>query len=101
MDWIFAHSYEIFPMMTYKDRIDFSITVPTMYTAVLHFMIVFTIPICFIPSELDSSDGQLQIDEISVAANVTAQHLKFTIPAGYDHFISVHHLQVNGTAVHW
>lgn len=31
--------------------------------------------------------------------NVTAVHLRVVIESGYDHFVSVHKLHVDGTAV--
>ena len=50
-------------------------------------------------SEFDGADGLLQSNEIE-PANTTAQHLRFTILKGHDHFISVHQINVLGTAVH-
>ncbi len=55
----------------------------------------------FLPlfTELDRSDGHLQTEEFT-PSNVTAQHLQLTLHSGYDHFISVHKLSVDGNAVH-
>lgn len=49
-------------------------------------------------SEFENSGG-LQQEEFSVS-NKTGQHLKFKIMSGYDHFVSVHKIHVDGTAVH-
>ncbi|KAK3089811.1 hypothetical protein FSP39_006708 [Pinctada imbricata] len=49
--------------------------------------------------ELDSTDGQLQLEEFPVN-NVEAQHLRVVIESGHDHFVSIHKLTVNGTAIH-
>ena len=51
-------------------------------------------------SELTQTDGQLQIEEIDMRPNTEAQHLRFVIESGYDHFVSVHKLHVDGHAVH-
>jgi heat shock protein beta-11 len=48
--------------------------------------------------ELDCVEGHLQSEEISLM-KVNALHLKFVMMSGYDHFVSVHKLSVNGTAV--
>ncbi|CAH1775630.1 unnamed protein product [Owenia fusiformis] len=49
--------------------------------------------------DLVSTDGQLQHNEFSFSST-TAQHLRVVINSGHDHFISVHKLHVDGTAVH-
>ncbi|XP_064606938.1 intraflagellar transport protein 25 homolog [Liolophura sinensis] len=48
--------------------------------------------------ELDSSEGQLQMGSADVGS-VTAVHLRVVIESGYDHFVSVHKLHVDGAAV--
>ena len=54
----------------------------------------------YVISELTQTDGQLQIEEIDMRPNTEAQHLRFVIDSGYDHFVSVHKLHVDGHAVH-
>ncbi|XP_061182129.1 intraflagellar transport protein 25 homolog [Saccostrea echinata] len=49
--------------------------------------------------ELDSTDNALQQEEFPVN-NKRATHLRVTIENGYDHFVSVHRLSINGNAVH-
>lgn len=48
---------------------------------------------------LDSGNDLMQTEDLPVS-NATAKHIKFIIDSGYDHFISVHQIQVNGSAVH-
>ncbi|XP_013412156.1 intraflagellar transport protein 25 homolog isoform X3 [Lingula anatina] len=50
--------------------------------------------------DVESTDGQLQEEEIHCGGNLTAQHLKFTIQSGYDHFATIHQVHVDGNAVH-
>ncbi|KAI0223437.1 F5/8 type C domain-containing protein [Lamellibrachia satsuma] len=45
--------------------------------------------------ELAVTDNQLQTAEMPVGS-VSAQHLKFTISSGHDHFVSVHRLLIDG-----
>ncbi|XP_048759158.1 intraflagellar transport protein 25 homolog [Ostrea edulis] len=49
--------------------------------------------------ELDSTDNSLQQEEFP-ANNKRATHMRVTIESGYDHFVSVHRLSINGNAVH-
>ncbi|XP_064625367.1 intraflagellar transport protein 25 homolog [Lineus longissimus] len=49
--------------------------------------------------EVDATDSQLQIEEVRLQST-TAQHLKFVINSGHNHFVSVHRVHVDGTAVH-
>ncbi|XP_052777225.1 intraflagellar transport protein 25 homolog [Mya arenaria] len=48
--------------------------------------------------DLPQTDGQLQNEDIDVRAKAT--HLRFVIDSGYDHFIAIHQLNVNGNTVH-
>jgi len=47
--------------------------------------------------ELDQVEGQLQKEEFHLS-NVSANHLKLVIQAGYDHFATIHRLHVQGSA---
>ncbi|WAR24198.1 IFT25-like protein [Mya arenaria] len=49
-------------------------------------------------NNLPQTDGQLQNEDIDVRAKAT--HLRFVIDSGYDHFIAIHQLNVNGNTVH-
>ena len=49
---------------------------------------------------LDHVEGQQQTEEFQLADDTTAQHLKFTITSGHDHFAAVYRVHVNGRAVH-
>merc|ERR1711976_125326 len=49
--------------------------------------------------ELEHVEGQWQMEEIPVS-NMTAQHLRVSIKGAHDHFIAVHSLHVDGSAVH-
>ncbi|XP_033636930.1 intraflagellar transport protein 25 homolog [Asterias rubens] len=48
--------------------------------------------------ELTPSDASLQMEEFKFDST-TARHMKFVIKSGFDHFVSVHKLHVDGTAV--
>ncbi|CAH1243851.1 intraflagellar transport protein 25 homolog [Branchiostoma lanceolatum] len=48
---------------------------------------------------LEFVEGELQSEDIQVDAT-TAHHLRFVIKSGFDHFISIHRVNVNGSAVH-
>ncbi|XP_033736957.1 intraflagellar transport protein 25 homolog [Pecten maximus] len=48
--------------------------------------------------ELTHGDGQLQNEDISVNG-AEAQHLRVIIESAYDHFISIHRINVHGNAV--
>ena len=48
---------------------------------------------------MEPANDHLQTEEINVS-NSSARHLKFTILSGYDHFISVHRVRVDGSASH-
>lgn len=50
--------------------------------------------------ELENLEGHIQSEEFPISNNTTAQHLRFSIDSAYDHFISVHKVVVNGTAIH-
>ena len=50
-------------------------------------------------TELDNSEGHaLQREEFDVSG--TATHVRVSILSGYDHFVSIHRIHVDGTAVH-
>jgi len=49
--------------------------------------------------DLEHANDNLQVEEIA-ANHVTARHLKFIIVSGYDHFVSVHKVHVDGSASH-
>lgn len=49
--------------------------------------------------ELENSDGQLQMEEISLN-NTTAQHLRLNIKGAYDQFVAIYKVSVDGSAVH-
>ncbi|XP_065904522.1 intraflagellar transport protein 25 homolog [Dysidea avara] len=51
-----------------------------------------------VEKEFEFSDGQLQKEEFKLT-NTPAVHLRFTILEGYDHFVSVHQVNIDGTAV--
>lgn len=48
--------------------------------------------------ELTPSDASLQMEEFQFDST-TARHMKFIIKSGFDHFVSVHKLSIDGTAV--
>lgn len=47
--------------------------------------------------ELEFVEGTLQSDEFDVGKRAT--HLRFTVDSGFDHFISVHKINIEGNAV--
>ncbi|XP_067678066.1 intraflagellar transport protein 25 homolog [Haliotis asinina] len=49
--------------------------------------------------ELESTDHQLQNEEFPMN-NKRAQCMRVVIESGYDHFVSVHKLHVEGSALH-
>lgn len=49
--------------------------------------------------ELDATDNTLQQEEFPLN-NKRANHLRVIIESGYDHFVSVHRLSINGNAIH-
>ncbi|KAK7101174.1 intraflagellar transport protein 25 homolog [Littorina saxatilis] len=49
--------------------------------------------------EVERTDHQLQTVEVSVGER-RAQCLRIIINSGYDHFVAVHRLKVNGKALH-
>jgi hypothetical protein len=67
--------------------------VPGIYTTIL---LLYYVILCV---DLEHANDHLQVEEIS-ANRVTARHLKFTIVSGYDHFVSVHRVRVDGSASH-
>ena len=48
-------------------------------------------------SELELVEGTLQSEEFDVGK--TATHVKFVVDSGFDHFISVHKVNIDGNAV--
>ena len=48
-------------------------------------------------ASLEGSDGELQTHEFNLS-DVSANHLRFKIDSGYNHFISVHELHIDGNA---
>jgi len=48
-------------------------------------------------ASLEGSDGELQIHEFNLS-DVKASHLKFKIESGYNHFVSIHELNIEGSA---
>lgn len=59
-------------------------------------------PVDFEPiaeKELEGTAGQQQFEEFSTSG-ATAQHLRFTIKSGHDHFLAIHKISVDGTAIH-
>jgi len=61
-----------------------------------------TEPVDFEPlvdKEYEHTEGQMQRDEIQIPVT-SASHLRFLIKSGFDHFISIHNISVDGTAVH-
>jgi len=61
-----------------------------------------TEPVDFEPlvdKEYEHTEGQMQRDEIQIPVT-SASHLRFLIKSGFDHFISIHNVSVDGTAVH-
>ncbi|XP_022087275.1 intraflagellar transport protein 25 homolog [Acanthaster planci] len=48
--------------------------------------------------ELTPSDASLQMEEFKFDST-GARHMKFIIKSGFDHFVSVHKLIIDGTAV--
>ncbi|XP_043941406.1 intraflagellar transport protein 25 homolog isoform X3 [Protopterus annectens] len=67
------------------------------------FIISFSNPIkintvtiqCY--NELQHVEGQLQTEEFALS-QIRATHLRFTIKSGFDHFVSVHRVMVEGSA---
>ncbi|GCB76502.1 intraflagellar transport protein 25 homolog isoform X1 [Scyliorhinus torazame] len=56
-------------------------------------------PIDFEPltnSELERSEEQLQMEEFT-QVGTSATHLRFLIKSGFDHFVSIHKVTVEGT----
>ena len=49
--------------------------------------------------ELEATDSQMQQEVIDFSA-ITAQHLRFFIESGHDHFTAVYKVRVDGSAVH-
>ncbi|XP_077981233.1 intraflagellar transport protein 25 homolog [Glandiceps talaboti] len=49
--------------------------------------------------EFTPTDAALQMEEFTFDAATSATHLRFIIKSGYDHFVSVHRVNVDGTAV--
>lgn len=49
--------------------------------------------------EYEHLEGQMQRDEIKIPVT-SACHLRFLIKSGFDHFVSIHNVSVDGTAVH-
>ncbi|XP_043941403.1 intraflagellar transport protein 25 homolog isoform X1 [Protopterus annectens] len=47
--------------------------------------------------ELQHVEGQLQTEEFALS-QIRATHLRFTIKSGFDHFVSVHRVMVEGSA---
>jgi len=61
-----------------------------------------TEPVEFEPlvdKEFENTEGQMQRDEIKIPVT-SACHLRFLIKSGFDHFVSIHNVSVDGTAVH-
>nr|XP_058956069.1 intraflagellar transport protein 25 homolog [Pocillopora verrucosa]XP_058965715.1 intraflagellar transport protein 25 homolog [Pocillopora verrucosa] len=61
-----------------------------------------TEPVDFEPlvdKEYENLEGQMQRDEIKIPVT-SACHLRFLIKSGFDHFVSIHNVSVDGTAVH-
>ncbi|XP_015750018.1 PREDICTED: intraflagellar transport protein 25 homolog [Acropora digitifera] len=61
-----------------------------------------TEPVEFEPlveKEIENIDGQMQREEIEIPVT-SASHLRFLIKSAFDHFVSIHNISVNGTAVH-
>ncbi|XP_066015733.1 intraflagellar transport protein 25 homolog [Pocillopora verrucosa] len=59
-------------------------------------------PVDFEPlvdKEYEHLEGQMQRDEIKIPVT-SACHLRFLIKSGFDHFVSIHNVSVDGTAVH-
>ncbi|XP_066548386.1 intraflagellar transport protein 25 homolog isoform X1 [Amia ocellicauda] len=50
-----------------------------------------------IEKEFEHTEGQLQSNDIAFSGT-RATHLKFIIQSGYDHFVSVHRVMVEGTS---
>ncbi|XP_039591615.1 intraflagellar transport protein 25 homolog [Polypterus senegalus] len=46
--------------------------------------------------EFEQTEGQLQSEDFSLGGT-RATHLRFIIKSGYDHFVSVHRVMVEGT----
>lgn len=51
-------------------------------------------------TECHPGQGNQQLEEFVVAGGKKAHHLKFVVHSGYDHFISVYSVKVDGVAVH-
>lgn len=51
-----------------------------------------------VEKDFEFTDGQFQREEFKLN-NTTAVHLRFTVVEGYDHFVSVHQVKVEGTAM--
>ncbi|KAJ7330588.1 Heat shock protein beta-11 [Desmophyllum pertusum] len=61
-----------------------------------------TDPVDFEPlvdTEFEHTEGQMQRDELKIPVT-SACHLRFLIKSGFDHFVSIHTVSVDGTAVH-
>nr|XP_058966582.1 intraflagellar transport protein 25 homolog [Pocillopora verrucosa] len=61
-----------------------------------------TEPVDFEPlvdKDYEHLEGQMQRDEIKIPVT-SACHLRFLIKSGFDHFVSIHNVSVDGTAVH-
>lgn len=50
-------------------------------------------------TELENSDGQWQKEGIELNG-IQAQHMRVLIETGFDHFVAVNDIQIEGTAVH-
>ncbi|XP_031550514.1 intraflagellar transport protein 25 homolog [Actinia tenebrosa] len=48
--------------------------------------------------ELENLEGQMQLEDIKVPITSTT-HVRFVIKSGYDHFVSIHRISIDGTAV--
>ena len=59
--------------------------------------VVLILTICIL-LDIPQTDGQLQVEDIEVRGKCT--YLRFIIDSGYDHFISIHKLNIAGNAVH-
>jgi len=58
-------------------------------------------PIDFEPvreATLDGSDGELQTHEFTLG-DISAQHMRFKVDSGYNHFVSIHELHIDGNAM--
>ncbi|EDO48843.1 predicted protein [Nematostella vectensis] len=48
--------------------------------------------------EFENTDGQMQMEDIKIPVT-SACHIRFVIKSGFDHFISIHKISIEGTAV--